>query len=198
MKKLIILLLVVTGCSHSEQQGEKLTYGYFPDQPVNITLNIVPMEDVVLDMDGMLLELNADYYNRWGISVGLDLMERQSLPFEVTEGSGIFTPEQMGDSITVYIVPSQYVKMGAYAYASTSTKGGYIHRTIVLGDYSQTSSTLAHELGHIWGLSHKDIKGNLMRQREVAWQRGTPKDLEDWQVERIKQNINLILTDIGN
>ena len=72
MKKLIILLLVVTGCSHSEQQGEKLTYGYFPDQPVNITLNIVPMEDVVLDMDGMLLELNADYYNRWGISVGFD------------------------------------------------------------------------------------------------------------------------------
>jgi hypothetical protein len=196
MKPLFILLIgfVVLSCSapeyfSPEHSKNKLFYEYLPDQNTVITIDIIPTGDVELQFEDMLLEVNADYYNRYGIAIQFNLLDRQELPTNVVNTSVVWMPNKVGKNLSVFIVPQQYVKRSGFGYYYETVSGANFNNGIILGDESQTSRTLAHELGHWLGLDHTAIENNVMTQNQIAWQYDVPNDFNEQQIDTIMRTI---------
>tara|TARA_R110002074_G_scaffold189465_2_gene355227 strand:+ start:1112 stop:1711 length:600 start_codon:yes stop_codon:yes gene_type:complete len=188
---IFILALMNTSCLKeqisSPLESDKLTYEYLPDQPYTVDITIIPTEDVEVFQEDMLLEVNADYFNRYGIAINGTVTRRELLPDEVKNGRQIFFPKNISGGIKVYIVPQEYVKMpSSLAYAELYSS------VIVLGEEVQKNRTLAHEIAHLLGLKHTsndECPNNVMTPKYRAGQYGKPNDFTPEQVETMKSNI---------
>jgi hypothetical protein len=148
-----------------------------------IDLDIIPVGDVVLEMEDMELEVNADYFNRYGIGVNLNLKQRVKYEYPL--------PYTEKNKISVYIVPMEYIKdAGTAAYTIAWRNSTTAQATIVLGENFQKDRTLAHEIVHAFFIyEHNNIKNNVMNLSDRALQYDIPNDFTDEQIEIIKQGV---------
>lgn len=194
---LISLTLLTSSCSWEQDADpsalDATVYPYLPNQEFMVDVEVVPIGDVEVYLDDMDKETNADYLNRCGIGVRLELGDKMEVPQNVIEGY-IFTPNDVTDkpnTITAYIMPREFFNVGM--------AGGYAligQNTIVLREDHQKDRTLAHEIGHLLGLEHLDIPDNVMTPYEGRGQYGEPNTFEPWQVDVMKATIkaNEVLT----
>lgn len=182
MKYLVLFLLValVTSCGF-ESDGDsptKLYHEYNPVQATTLKVEVYPCNGVYMQFEDMVLETNADYFNRYGIAVEFTLMDEIELGSQYTHGNQVYIPKSdKPDVIKVYVVPENVIKLPALAYANTAANG------IVLGENVQTNRTLTHEIAHLLGLNHTDIPNNVMTPRQIAWQFDKPNDFNEAQID---------------
>lgn len=178
---LFMMLSFILSCEKHEIET-RLSYPFEPNQEIILDVDVIPTEGVIVDYQEMLEEVNADYYNRYGIGVNLILKDpiKYEYPLPYTEPN----------KITVYIVPSDYIKeAGTRAYTIWWQNNTETHATIILGEEFQKSRTLAHEIGHTFGLQHNKIKNNVMNLSAPSWQYSVPNDFTDEQIVTIKNNL---------
>ena len=183
LKHILIALgawFVFTSCEKHEFPSTKITYPYEPEQETIIDVDVVPVGDVELEMEDMDLEVNADYFNRYGIGVRLHLKE--------STNDGI--PMGKDGTITVYVVPMDFIKLeGVAAYTITYSSKQRKVSKIIMGEGFQTNRTLAHELGHAYGLSHLREKNNVMQLGTQAYQYDIPHNFNEKQIDTIMSNL---------
>lgn len=142
------------------------------------------MEGANVDLSSVDLEINADYFNRYGIGVFSSLEDGQDLPQEVRDGE-LFIPENEFDGfISVYVVPKNFINMRAAGYAVRRTKSIIIREDYIL------KRTLAHEIGHIFNLDHINEENNVMRVGYISGQYDEPNVFNESQIRKIKKSIN--------
>lgn len=185
MIRKFILLASLLLASCSKEEFKELFYEYNSNQPTTIVANVFIMEHSIVTFESMEREVNADYFHRYGIHIELNLMEeRMSLSDGVKFENQFFLPKKQ-DTVTIYIVPQQYVNVpGAAAYALPG------NNVTVVGDRRIRNRTLAHELGHIFGLDHTEIDNNVMTPLQGAKWRERPNNFEDWQVDEMLGRID--------
>ncbi len=177
-----MLVLLFVSCV-ADKQNERLTYDYMPNQPVIINVDVVPVGDVDVRFQHMLEEVNADYFNRDGIGINLVLKNRAST-IRLNENGYFVVPTIIGKTIiTVYVVKENLLKYDRRAFATGNMN-------IVLGESVQSNRTLAHEIGHIYGLQHINEANNVMNPLSIAWQYDVPNDFNKSQIEKMLNNIN--------
>jgi len=179
MKKLLFLtFLFLFSCTKDEYK--ELYFEYNSNQPTTIVANVIVMEHSIVTFDSMEKEVNADYFHRYGIHIDLILKEgKQSLSDEVKFGNRIFLPKNK-DTLTIYIVPSIYVNVsGAAAYALPGNS------SVVIGDRYIRGRTLAHEIGHMYGLDHVKLENNVMTPFQGADWKERPNYFEEKQIDTI-------------
>lgn len=182
------MLGVLVSCTWEQDiEHQKLYFEYNTEQPTVIDIDVIPIEGIELEYNDMLAEVNADYYNRYGIAINLILKAPQQLPDNVVNGNVIFTPENNNENIAVYIIPKEYIKLQVYGYTVISN---YFNTSIVIGDDSQTNRVLAHEIGHAYGLEHTHEDQNIMTPKDIAWQYDYPNHFNQEQISTIMQTLN--------
>lgn len=184
---MILILLaswyVFTSCENHEFASTKITYPYEPEQETIIDVDVVPVGDVVMELEDMDLEVNADYFNRYGIGVRLHLKDRM-----VYEEDKIY-PMGKNGSITVYVVPQEYIQLDATAaYIIRTYSSRRVVSKIILGESFQNNRTLAHEIGHAYSLNHIKTKNNVMKVGVMAYQYDTPNDFIKKQIDTVMVN----------
>jgi predicted Zn-dependent protease len=186
----MFLCAAMLSCLKSEEfVRTKIHYQYSPEtQPHQIELTVVPTENVELNLEDMDLEVNADYFNRYGIGVNTKIDHRISLPDDVLFGNTIYFPPIHSASpkrIAVYVLPREAVNVtGALGYAVLG------RNAIVLREDAQTNRTLAHEIVHILGLHHLDHDNNVMRPYFISGQYDVPNDFLPQQIDTVLTNLN--------
>lgn len=186
--KHILLLFLLIGCSKEDIVDLKTRYPYDPSGSNIINVDVIPVGDVIIEFDDMSLEVNADYFNRYGITVDLRLKDRIPVPqYLIDDPERLFIPKDNERRIKVYVIDEEYVRvmyneeLRASAYA--------VKRAVVLGEGQQTTRTLAHELGHVHGLDHVELPNNVMNINVHALQYDKPNDFTEEQVGTILENI---------
>jgi hypothetical protein len=181
----IICWMVFTSCTNHEFSADtKTVYPFEPFQDVVLDVKVVPVGDVELLFDDMNLEVNADYFNRYGIGINLILQDR-----DLDYSDGLPNGEE-GD-IMLYVVPMEHMyKDGVAGYAVTRVFGYGSYGKIVLGENFQTNGTLAHEIGHIMGLRHVQEKGNIMKLGYRSTQYDIPDNFNERQIDTIYSNLH--------
>ena len=185
MKNLIPFLIVALFVSCSkEPELIQNHFEYAPDQPLSIVVEVIPTEDVEVDLHAMGLEANADYFNRWGINLEFQLKEREMLSDNVKYHNEILLPQHISQEIktwiSVYVIPREYIYFDAHGYANTMSK------SVVVAHDAQTMSVIAHEIAHIFGLGHLNEYNNLMEEIYAAGQYDVPKDLNEAQIDTMQ------------
>jgi hypothetical protein len=177
--------MVFTSCVEDEMNGiTKTVYPFEPEQDIIINIKVVPVGDIELLLDDMNLEVNADYYNRYGIGINLILQERD---LDYTDG----LPNGEEGDIMLYVVPMEYMpRDGIAGYAVTRVFGYGSYGKIVLGENFQANGTLAHEIGHIMGLRHVKEKGNIMKLGHRSTQYDIPDNFNEKQIDTIISNLH--------
>ena len=185
-KVYIILSILLISCSKEEiiEDIPKLFYEYNPIQPKTITVEVVPTENTQLEFQDMLEEVNADYYNRYGIAVNFILKDREQLSDDVKYYNQILIPQSKNENILLYIIPEEYMYFDAYGYSVIN------YKSIVLREDSQTTRTLAHEIGHILNLKHIELENNVMTPYNGAKQFDIPNDFVEKQIDTIMVSLN--------
>ena len=180
------IFIWMASCSKYEVRDIPNVYEYDPDQPVVIDVEVIPMNDVVLEFDDMDLEVNADYYNRYGIGINLYEGDRQYLDDSYRNDGRIFLPQHTDkepkEHITIYVLPREYVQFAAFGYAIRG------HGNAIVREDAQSSRTLAHEIGHLLDLGHVDMhipmfKNNVMTPMGGARQYNMPNDFHERQID---------------
>ncbi len=175
---LIIGVILFASCEKQEPVY-RLTYDFEPDQETIIEIDVVPVGDVVLEKEDMLMEVNADYYNRYGIGIELNFLDRIQLSDE-----GKFRGVE--NRVTVYVVEQSLIQLRRASSGYTIRYTGTINKSvIVIGESSQRNAVLAHEIGHAYGLHHVELENNLMEKWVSASQYNVPHDLVGSQVDSI-------------
>lgn len=184
MRTIVLLAFIcLVSCSKEPYEVSKLMYDYNPAQALTIDIELVVADGVGLLYDDLVREVNADYFNRYGIGVDITNISSTGLPDGVVNGKQIFTPDHKDGKIRVYIIPSENIYLPAMAYSIMES------RTIVLGEDVQTNRTLAHEIGHLMGLEHSTLDNNVMTLGDRAGQYGHPNDFSPEQVDIIVGNL---------
>lgn len=182
MRKLLLILLLLVAC---EPDDGPLYYNEFElEQPVMLTLNVYPMEDVEIDIANLLKEVNADYFNPHGIGVNVVLQPRQPLPQEVKDAAVgetrmFFVPPSVDGPKTeqyLYVIPDFYMPSGIAGYALGRGRS-------VVKLKSLYGSTVAHEIGHNLTLGHVTDWDNVMYRVGTREQRGKPREFLQAQVD---------------
>jgi predicted Zn-dependent protease with MMP-like domain len=159
-------------------------YPYEPYQDIMLDIKVVPVGDIELLLDDMNLEVNADYFNRYGIGINLILQERD---LDYSDG----LPDGQEGDIMLYVVPMEYMyKEGVAGYAVTRVFGYGSFGKIVLGEDFQTNGTLAHEIGHIMGLRHVCEDDNIMKLGHRSTQYDIPDNFNKQQIDTIISNLH--------
>jgi hypothetical protein len=181
----ILCWLVFTSCVEDDFNVEtKTIYPYDPFQDIMLNVKVVPCGDVEIFFNDMLLEVNADYYNRYGIGINLTLQDRV---LDYTKG----LPNGEEGDIMLYVVPMDYMpREGIAGYAVTRVFGYGTFGKIVLGENFQKNGTLAHEIGHIMGLRHVQEKGNIMKLGHRSTQYDVPDNFNKKQIDTIISNLH--------
>lgn len=184
--KYILIIGFFLSCEKHEFSADtKTVYPYEPFQDVVLDVKVVPVGDVELFFDDMNLEVNADYFNRYGIGLNLILQDRK--PYN----DGKISKETNYGEITVYVVPQEYIKLdGVAAYTARITTSQGTYADVILGEGSQTNRTLAHEMGHALGLGHINEKNNVMKLGYPAYQYDVPNDFNEKQIDTIISNLH--------
>lgn len=195
---LLISIVLLGSCAKPELNDrfiDPLTYEYNADQPTILDIIVIPTENIDLKFKELESEVNADYFHRYGIHVNVILGERENLPDAVVNGNQYFLPQpktkEEREILKVYIVPQHLIKFEfngnmALAYALPH------QNAIILGENVQDNRTLAHEIGHIFGLDHTDKDeyfNNVMTPFNRASRHAVPNDFENWQIDMITNGI---------
>lgn len=186
---IIILSLLFVSCWKEEfVDVTKLTHEFNQDQPMTIEIEVVAMEEAVVQFEDMIKEVNADYFNRYGIAVRGEFVGRDTLTHKQKFENEIFLPydktKEGREKIIVYVLPKKYIYPMAGAYAMVG------HNAIVLSEDFQTNRTLAHEIGHLFGLDHIKRANNVMDVTRRAEQYDVPNDFDEDQIETIYSYLN--------
>jgi len=191
IKTIVVVMLwfLFPSCEKEVIFPEALSFPYQPEQEIMIDVVVVPLEDVEVDFDAMVKEVNADYFNRYGIGIRAVLGERAYLDQDHKTGNKIFLPQHLKREekkhFTVYVIPQEYLYFEAAAYSVLQSK------SIILGEGYQTNRTLSHELGHNFGLDHVDMTNNVMTPYKRAGQMDKPNIFVEQQIDTMKTFINL-------
>tara|TARA_R100000781_G_scaffold113591_1_gene82418 strand:+ start:15121 stop:15696 length:576 start_codon:yes stop_codon:yes gene_type:complete len=187
MKPLRYLFLIILFVSCEKYEPElKNHYPYDPQQNLVMDVEVIPVGDVLMEFEDMQIEVNADYFNRYGI--GVNLLLKEGIPYPV-EGESLLKYELK--KIMVYVVPMEYIKMsGVAAYTVRWSNNDGVRANIILGEDFQTNRTLAHELGHAFGLNHVRLKNNVMTIGVSNAQYWTPNDFVEKQIDTITSNFD--------
>jgi hypothetical protein len=180
MKKFLLILLVfLFSCEVDPLQ----VYPYDPNQPVQIQVDVYPMEDVTIQLsvwNNMRKEVNADYFNRYGMNVNFDLMENIPFPEDIKNTTNLFIPPEGTESkyeMKLYIIPYELMEPGTAGYAI----GG--RNSIVISATSIYGTTIPHEIGHILHLAHYPEWMNVMYPLSKSGLKGEPKEFLEQQVD---------------
>ena len=192
MRKIVFILLIVFASCEKPEHVQRLTYGFMPEQTNMIEVDVVPVGDINIDQKEMLEEVNADYYNRYGIGVKLNFMDRIDVPQDLIDNPDkVWYPKGPNNRITAYVINERYIRLpGATAYILRYT-GTNARAMIVIGEFSQTSGTLAHEIGHAFSLDHVELHNNTMRPSVRARQYDVPNDFVEAQIDTVTSNLDI-------
>jgi hypothetical protein len=127
LKILSIIGLAVWLLWGCEKRDTLRDYDYLPNQPYTLEINVIPMDDAKVNMTNLILEVNADYLNRYGIAAEFTLQPPQDLEDDIlgkeTFGIGrIFLPTEKRDAtnkLNLWVLPNQNVMSGVAGYAVT-------------------------------------------------------------------------------
>jgi len=192
MKNLIVLGLIILMCSCNKQdseQGPRLYYDLDETILTIIEINVIPMEGLIIDLQEMYEEVNADYYNRYNIRIKFNLKENQSVPDKIRDNSGLMfiPPRSKGNEIDLYILPDQYLRFNNRAVNGYAIQGMDV---IILRESSYKSSTTSHEIGHILSLGHfGSWNNNVMGQYSNKDQFDEPSEFNKQQLDSIQINL---------
>lgn len=183
----VTLLTLLVSCQKSELEP-RLSYELNTLQPNTVTIELVTVGGAKYDFQQMYEEVNADYFNRYGIAIEFEIKDSIPIPNQLIENpDSVYFPTGNENAITVFVVEPEYVRFNnAVAYALI-----YFNKSmIVIGENSVKSSTLAHEIGHVLGLDHMDIEGNVMHpfkgKRQYQYPNGFMAEQVDTMLIKIK------------
>ena len=179
-------MILLVGCSKEELKP--LFYTYDANQPTVVDADVFIMEHAIVTFESMEKEVNADYFHRYGIHINIELdSNRISLPDKVKFGTTIFFPEKK-ETLSIYIIPHEYMNViGAAGYAMLG------RNCIVISERSIRKSTLAHEIGHIFGLGHMEERKNVMHPVSGANKNEQPDYFLEQQIDTMLRNINPLI-----
>ncbi len=186
-----ILAMIIIGCEKQEPV-HRITYEFNPEQETIIEVDVIPVGDVEMKEIDMLKEVNADYYNRYGVGIRINFFENIPVPQDlIDEPETVWWPKGPDYKITAYVINEQYIRLpGATAYLLRYT-GNRARAMAVIGEHSQTNGTFAHELGHAFSLDHVQLNNNVMKPHSRARQYDVPNDFVEAQIDTIMGNIDL-------
>ena len=186
MKKLLALLvLLLFACEVDPVQ----TYPFDPNQPFQIQVDVIPMENVVIRssiLSGMIQETNGDYFNRYDININFSLKESQPYPEELKNKPLLFIPPKISDTkfkMTMYVLPYELMEPGTAGYAIASNNTFVVSESYLLG------TTVPHEIGHVLFLRHYPEWENVMFPIGQAGRTGTPKNFLEQQVDTMEYSL---------
>jgi len=181
-KKILILCLLLLCCTKEEPL---YYYDYNPNQPIMLIMNVYPMEDVEINLNSLRKEINADYFNRYGIGIEVVLQERSELPQDLKDIAENSTDRQfyIPDFIDgpkyvqhLYVIPDFYMPSGIGGYALGAGRS-------VVKESNIYGTTVAHEIGHNLRLGHYPEWENVMFKLGSREQRGKPRDFLEEQID---------------
>lgn len=187
--KMLLCSLLLVSCSwHEEYEpNDRLTYDYEPIQAHSITVEVVPTQGAQYDFQDVYMELNAEYFNRYGIYVEMYEADTLHLEEKYTDGNIIFYPlnREGHEHIKSYVVAPENMKVkGAAGYAIPG------HLATVVRDDRMDYSTLAHEIGHLFlGPEHSDDPNNVMYYTSARAPQQKPKNFTPEQIAKIKSQL---------
>lgn len=189
MKRIFILLLLFIACTNDD--GQKRYFDYIPDQQTLLYVNVYPLGDISLEnYEDMVLEANADYFNRYGIGVNFILQPRQALPQEIESPTNFrynfFT--ETTDSfyeMNLWLIPNQSMPSGINGYAF-STSGNMVVR-----EAAMVGTTVAHEIGHMLRLNHVPESDNTMYRFGNKTQTVKPRNFREQQIDTMLNTLTI-------
>lgn len=189
--QILSLVILFTSCTKDDIESDRLFFDEVQVTNTIIEIDVIPTEGIQIDFQEMVDEVNVDYFNRYNMNIEFTLRENQNLPDYMKNGSNeMFIPGPSEKyKMTLYIVPDQYLRFGDRTANGYAIQGNDV---MVVRESSYKNSTVAHEIGHLFGLGHHgEWNDNIMGEFSTKKQYDIPSEFVQEQLDSIQINLDM-------